>query len=136
MEAFAGRRMLVVGGGDSAIESAIGLAQQPDTTVTLSYRGQEFPRLKERNREKLKAMLEASEDGGPGGLELLLGSRVVEIRAGVVALDCGGMPHLIPNDYVVIRIGGEPPYPFLERCGVRIVTKEIAIDSGAEERAG
>jgi thioredoxin reductase len=130
MESFAGCRMLVVGGGDSALESAIGLAGQPDTTVTLSYRGQEFPRVKERNREKLEAAIAADR------VELLLGSRLVEIRPGVVALDCGGMPRLIPNDYVVVRIGGEPPYPFLERCGVRIVTKEIAIDAGAERRAG
>lgn len=130
MESFAGCRMLVVGGGDSALESAIGLAGQPDTTVTLSYRGQEFPRVKERNQEKLGAAVAA------GRVELLLGSRLVEVRPGVVALDCGGMPRLIPNDYVVIRIGGEPPYPFLVRCGVRIVTKEIAIDTGAERRAG
>lgn len=130
MEAFAGCRMLVVGGGDSAIESAVGLAAQADTTVTLSYRGQEFPRVKERNQEKLGAAVAA------GRVELLFGSRVVEIRPGVVALDCAGMPRLIPNDYVVIRIGGEPPYPFLERCGVRIVTKEIALDAGAERSAG
>jgi len=136
MESFAGCRMLVVGGGDSAIESVLGLASQPDTTVTLSYRGQEFPRLKERNREKLEAALQASGEGGPGRVELLLGSRVVEIRPGVVVLDCAGMPRLLPNDYVVVRIGGEPPYPFLERCGVRIVTKEIAIDAGSERRAG
>ena len=36
----------------------------------------------------------------------------------------------------LVRIGGEPPYPFLERCGVRIVTKEITIDTGAERSAG
>ena len=130
MEAFAGCRMLVVGGGDSALESAVGLANQPDTQVTLSYRGQEFPRVKERNQEKLGAAVAA------GRVELLLGSKVVEIRPGVVALDCAGMTRLIPNDYVVIRIGGEPPYPFLQRCGVRIVTKEIAIDAGAERSAG
>jgi thioredoxin reductase len=136
MEAFPGCRMLVVGGGDSAIESALGLASQPDTTVTLSYRGQEFPRLKARNREKLEAALQASGEDGSGRVELLLGSRVVEIRPGVVVLDCAGMPRLLPNDYVVVRVGGEPPYPFIERCGVRIVTKEIAIDTGAERRAG
>ncbi len=136
MESFAGCRMLVVGGGDSAIESAIGLAAQPDTTVTLSYRGQEFPRVKERNREKLEAAVRASGKDGAGRLEVLLGSRAVEIRPGVVALDCGGMARLLPNDYVIVRIGGEPPYPFLERCGVRIVTKEIAIETGAERRAG
>ena len=136
MEAFAGCHVLVVGGGDSAIESALGLAAQADTTVTLSCRGREFPHLKQRNREKLETALRAPGEGGSGRVELLPGSRVVEIRPGVVVLDCGGMPHLVPNDYVVVRIGGEPPYPFLERCGVRIVTKEITIDTGAERSAG
>ncbi len=130
MEAFVGCRMLVVGGGDSAIESAVGLASQPDTTVVLSSRGQEFGRVKERNREKLEAARAA------GRVEVLLESRVLEIRPGVVALDCAGEPRLLPNDYVVIRIGGEPPYPFLERCGVRMVTKEIAIETGAQRSAG
>jgi thioredoxin reductase/ferredoxin len=129
MEAFAGCRMLVVGGGDSAIESALGLANQSDTTVTLSHRGPDFPRLKERNRAKLEAALAA------GRVELLAPSRVVEIRAGVVALECPGSHRLLPNDYVVIRIGGDPPYPFLERCGVRLVTKEVALEPGAQDGA-
>ena len=55
MEGFRGRRVLVVGGGDSAVESALGLANQAGTTVTLSYRGDQFARIKERNREKLEA---------------------------------------------------------------------------------
>jgi cation diffusion facilitator CzcD-associated flavoprotein CzcO len=67
MESFAGCRMLVVGGGDSALESAIGLASQPDTTVTLSYRGQEFPRVKERNQEKLGAAVAAGRDANSAG---------------------------------------------------------------------
>jgi thioredoxin reductase len=130
MEAFAGCRVLVVGGGNSAIESALGLAGQPGTVVTLSHRGREFPRLKERNRGKLETALEA------GRVDLRLESRVVEIRDGVVALESEGMAHLLPNDYVVVRIGGDPPYPFLERCGVRMVTKEIALDTGAQRSVG
>jgi thioredoxin reductase len=129
MEAFAGCRMLVVGGGDTAIESALGLANQPGAVVTLSYRGREFQRPAERNRVKLEAALAA------GKIELLLESRVLEIRPDVVALECAAGPRLLPNDFVVIRIGGDPPYPFLERCGVRIVTKEVAIDTKAAELA-
>ena len=64
-----GWRMLVVGGGDSAIESALGLANQPGTTVTLRYRGAAFERVKERNRAKLDAAVAA------GRVQLLLGSR-------------------------------------------------------------
>ncbi len=130
MEAFAGQRMLVVGGGDSAIESALGLANQADTAVTLSYRGSEFTRLKDRNREKLEAAVEA------GRVSLLLGSEVREIRREVVVLEHEGTARLLPNDTVVVRIGGEAPYPFLERIGIRIVKKELALEPGAGAQSG
>ena len=129
MEAFAGCRVLVVGGGDTAIESALGMANQAGTTVTLSYRGVDFKRAAQRNRIKLETAV------AKGRIELLLESKVLEIRTDVVALECQGTPRLLPNDFVVIRIGGDPPYPFLQRCGIRIVTKEVAIDTKAMELA-
>lgn len=120
MEDFGGRRVLVVGGGDSAVESAIGLARQAGTTVTLSYRGDAFARIKDRNRDKLDAAVAARQ------VEVLLRSQVREIHAEVVALDCDGMPRLLPNDDVVVRIGGDAPIALLERLGVRFVTKALA----------
>lgn len=128
MEAFAGRRVLVVGGGDSAIESALGLANQAGTTVTLSYRGSEFTRLKERNRAKLTAALEA------GTVRPLLGSEVQEIRRDAVSLRTADGVRALPNDDVIVRIGGDAPYPFLERCGVRIVKKALAVADDANAR--
>ncbi len=130
MEAFEGQRMLVVGGGDSAVESALGLANQPGTTVTLSYRGAEFGRVKERNREKIDAAV------NEGKVELLLGSQVKEIRRDVVVLEHEGTLRLLPNDNVVVRIGGEAPYPFLERIGVRIVKKEIQLEQPSDSKSG
>lgn len=130
MEAFAGLRLLVVGGGDSAIESALGLANQVGTTVTLSYRGTDFTRAKERNREKLQAAIAA------GRIEALLSSEVREIRPDMVVLEHDGCLRLVPNDGVVIRIGGEAPYPFLERLGVRIVTKEVALPTLSKSDVG
>jgi putative YpdA family bacillithiol system oxidoreductase len=121
MEQFQGARMLVVGGGDSAVESALGLANQPGTGVTLSYRGDALGRVKDRNRTKLESALAS------GAVRALFQSQVCEIRADSVALDTAGGREVVPNDYVVIRIGGEPPYPFLQRIGVRIVAKEIAL---------
>jgi thioredoxin reductase/NAD-dependent dihydropyrimidine dehydrogenase PreA subunit len=129
MEQFAGSRVLVVGGGDSAIESALGLANQKDTPVALSYRGTDFSRAKERNRQKLDAAVAAKK------VEPMLGSEVREIRPDVVALVWRGRPHLMPNDVVVVRIGGEAPYPFLERCGIRIVHKAVALDPAPEAAA-
>ena len=119
MEAFAGRRVLVVGGGDSAIESAVGLANQEGTEVTLAYRGDAFTRVKERNQNKLSAAVAA------GLVRVLLRTNVREIRADLVRLDVAGEATILPNDDVVIRIGGDPPYAFLERLGVRIVQKDI-----------
>jgi thioredoxin reductase (NADPH) len=121
MEAFERCRMLVVGGGDSAVESALGLAHQPGTTVTLSYRGEAFTRLRDRNRAKLDDAVAA------GKIEVRLKSELHEIRPDVAVLNESGRFHLLPNDFVVIRIGGESAYPFLERIGVRIVQKEIAV---------
>jgi len=125
MEAFAGQRVLVVGGGDSAIESVLGLANQPNTTVTLSYRGKAWDRVKERNREKLERAIAA------GKVTPLLESTVREVRHDVVVLDLADGSTILPNDFVVIRIGGDPPNAMLERLGVRIVEKELATGAKA-----
>lgn len=130
MEQFADNRVLVVGGGDSAIESALGIANQNGTQVTLSYRGDAFTRLKERNRQKLDSAVAERR------IELLMSSQVKEIRREVVVMDHLGHQRLLPNDAVIVRIGGEAPYPFLERIGVRIVTKEVPVPTAARAGVG
>ncbi|HET9235384.1 MAG TPA: NAD(P)-binding domain-containing protein, partial [Candidatus Eisenbacteria bacterium] len=129
METFRGRRVLVVGGGDSAVESAVGLAKQPDTRVHLSYRGSRFDRVKDRNVAKLEAAVQA------GKVDLLLGSTVREIERGSVLLETGGGPMMLHVDDVVVRIGGDAPYDFLERIGVRLVEKDLAPRAEVEARA-
>jgi putative YpdA family bacillithiol system oxidoreductase len=121
MEAFRGRRILVVGGGDSAVESALGLVNQPDTQVTLSYRGETFSRVKDRNREKIDRAI------AEGKIQTLFNSVVREIREDVVVVDVDGGATILPNDNVFIRIGGEAPFTFLERLGIRIVQKDVPI---------
>ncbi len=125
MEAFAGKHVLVVGGGDSAIESVLGLANQPATTVTLSYRGTAWDRVKERNRDKLERAIAA------GTVNALLESTVREVRADVAVIEVAGEATILPNDYVVIRIGGDAPFALLERLGVRIVEKELSTGARA-----
>lgn len=129
MEAFAGKRMLVVGGGDSAVESVMGLVNQQETDVVLSYRGESFSRVKERNREKIEKAIAA------GRVKTLFGSQIREIRPDVVVLEHEGNTTILPNDYTVIRIGGDAPYAFLERLGVRIVQKDLPMPTG-QARAG
>ncbi len=121
MADFKGRRVLVVGGGDSAAESAIGLAKQQGTTVTLSYRGDGFDRVKERNRGKLEAA------AGAGRLTIILRSVVREVRDDIVVLDVRGDTRIVPVDDVVVRIGGDPPQAMLESIGVRMVQKELGL---------
>jgi thioredoxin reductase len=129
MESFAGQRMLVVGGGDSALESAIGLARQPGTTVTLSYRGENFSRAKDRNRTHLEEAVHC------GALRVMLNSEVREIGDGDVVVETMGQHEIIPNDIVVVRIGGEPPYTFLEKIGIRIVKKDVPLREEAHAGA-
>jgi thioredoxin reductase len=128
MEAFAGRRVLVVGGGDSAVESAVGLSHQPGTRLTLSYRGSEFARVKDRNRAKL------AEAAAAHRLDVRLGSEVREILADAVVVEADGRREMLPNDDVVVRIGGEAPTPFLERCGVQMVKKSLTAGPDPAER--
>jgi thioredoxin reductase len=127
MEQFAGRRVLVVGGGDSAIESFVGLANQPGTEVTLSYRRDSFDRAKPRNIEHLQEVVEQ------GRGRLLLQSQVLRIDPDSVDLERESQTTRLPNDEVIIRIGGEAPTRFLESLGIHMVTKEIPL---VEAKAG
>lgn len=121
MEEFAGQRVLVVGGGDSAIESAVGLARQEGTEVTLSYRGAAFTRIKDRNREKIDRTISSRK------VRMYFESTVREIRADVAVIESHGESMIVPNDAVVVRVGGDAPYAFLERLGVQIVEKDVPI---------
>lgn len=127
MAQFVGRRVLVVGGGDSAIESAVGLGNQDGTTVHLSYRGDSFPRIKPRNQEKLDRSVAA------GRVTLLLRTQLREVRADVAILEGPAGTMILPNDDVVIRIGGDAPFPFLEQIGVRIVQKDVPLPQDHEQ---
>lgn len=116
-EQYRGRRVLVVGGGDSALEAAIALGEQPDTTVTLSYRGEAFSRVKAKNRERLEALRAA------GRLQVWLGSKVIAIEQKAVRLEHAGRPQALPNDAVIVCAGGELPTPLLRQVGIRFETK-------------
>ncbi len=126
MESFAGQKMLVVGGGDSAVESAVGLSQYQGTEVTLSYRNDAFSRVKDRNRTKLDEAVKA------GRIRLLLKSQVCEVRDRDVVIDVEGREEVIANDVVVVRIGGDPPFKFLEQIGIRIVKKDVPLPTEEE----
>ena len=116
-EQYRGQRVLVVGGGDSALEAATSIAEQPDTQVALSYRSEAFSRAKQRNRNKVE---QAEADGR---LTVLFKSNVKEIREHSVQLDHDGELIEIPNDGVIVSAGGLLPTPFLKDTGIEVETK-------------
>ncbi len=116
-EQYRGRRVLVVGGGDSALEAAASIAELGATPVTLSYRGEAFQRAKPRNRQRV-------EQASAGGqLEILLNSQVTRILADEVEIKHAGKPLVRKNDAVIISAGGVLPNDFLKSIGIRVETK-------------
>jgi len=116
-EQYRGQHVLVVGGGDAALEAACAVAEQPDTTVTLSHRSESFNRAKPKNRERVTAAQEA------GRLKILLSSKVKRISVDQVELDVAGKPYTIENDAVIGCLGGILPTGFLKSMGIEIETK-------------
>jgi thioredoxin reductase len=114
---YRGRRVLVVGGGDSALEAALSLCEQPGSEVTLSYRGAAFSRAKPKNRQRIEAARAA------GRLRVELESEVREIREDAAALETPAGPLELRNDAVIVCAGGVLPTPFLREIGVEIETK-------------
>jgi putative YpdA family bacillithiol system oxidoreductase len=113
-ESYANMDLLVVGGGDSAIEAAIALAMQKTNRVTLSYRQSEFTKIKERNTTHLQDMVRR------GRLTLAMSSVVQEIQQYHVILATPEGRREVKNDQVFVCIGGELPFEFLSRIGIDI----------------
>ena len=116
-EQYRGRYVLVVGGGDSALEAATSIADEAGSTVTLSYRAEAFSRCKEKNRRK------AQEAEAAGRLQILLQSEVKEITSDGVRLDHKGQRVDLPNDAVIVCAGGILPTAFLKTIGIEVETK-------------
>ncbi|MBI5587368.1 MAG: NAD(P)-binding domain-containing protein [Deltaproteobacteria bacterium] len=116
-EQHKGQNLLVVGGGDSAVEAAMALAAQPGNNVLLSYRGDAFARIKPMNKARLdEAVVKKS-------LRVALNSNVKEITEKAVTMAFGEEIKTIPNDYIYIFAGGELPNEFLKTIGVQIEKK-------------
>jgi thioredoxin reductase (NADPH) len=114
---YAGMHVLVVGGGDSAIESAVAICEQAGTTVTLSHRSESFSRAKRKNRERI-ADAEAA-----GRVRVLFESKIKAIDPTDVEISYRDNTQRIRNDAVIVNAGGILPTDFLKGIGIEIETK-------------
>jgi thioredoxin reductase/Pyruvate/2-oxoacid:ferredoxin oxidoreductase delta subunit len=114
---YRNQHVLVVGGGDSALEAATTIAAEVGTTVTLSYRSDAFSRAKPKNRQLVESMQSSGE------LRVLLSSNVKSIGEKSAELAIGDQVETIPNDAVVVSAGGILPSAFLKTIGIHVETK-------------
>jgi thioredoxin reductase/Pyruvate/2-oxoacid:ferredoxin oxidoreductase delta subunit len=116
-EAYRDDRVMVVGGGDSAIEAALALAEQPGNQVCLSYRGTSFNRIKPANQKRITDAV------GSGRIELLWETTPSSVHPEAVRLTRSGGGELsVPASEIFVFIGGELPTRFLRDCGVEVET--------------
>ncbi|MCC6809552.1 MAG: NAD(P)-binding domain-containing protein [Deltaproteobacteria bacterium] len=111
-EQYAQQRVLVVGGGDSALEAALAIADQPGADVTISYRGADFGKCRDQNRARIKQAIES------GKVKAHLPSTVEQVEETAVTLKIGERTEKLGNDYVIACLGGELPIPFLGALGI------------------
>ncbi len=126
---YINKKILVVGGGDSAIEAAMGLGHQVGNQVTLSYRKEAFTRIKERNAQRIQ------ESVRKGKVKLIFNSAPVEFKENSVVLEVDGKNQEIPNDFVWIFAGGEPPTAFLKKIGIGFGVQDLTSTGSKEAKS-
>jgi thioredoxin reductase (NADPH) len=125
---YINKHILVVGGGDSAVEAAMGLAYQAGNKVTLSYRQANFGRIKERNAQRIADSIRK------GKVNVLFNSNPVEFTENSVVLDVSKERQEIPNDFVWVFAGGTPPNDFLRKIGVAFGMHDMTLEAGSEAK--
>ncbi|HET6720765.1 MAG TPA: NAD(P)-binding domain-containing protein, partial [Rhodocyclaceae bacterium] len=113
-EQYRGKAVLVVGGGDSALEAALDLSEQPGTKVTLSCRDPVFDRAKPKNRARVEAAVAARK------MTQVMQSSVEEIQPAHVTLKTPTENLQLKNDGVIVCAGGELPTPMLKKIGIQV----------------
>lgn len=127
-EAYSGQAVLVVGGGDSALEAAMALSDA-GSTVTLSYRSKAFKRAKIANQKKIQ------EYGEAGTVRVLMSSNATSFAEATVSIKLSnGEEETIDNQQAFLLIGAEAPVAWLEKLGVRFVQRPHLYELGAVDK--
>ena len=119
-ETYQNKNILVVGGGDSAVEAAVGLGQQIGNTVTLSYRKKGFSRIKTRNDEQVAKAIKN------GWINIIYESTVDSIHEDHVIINRGDQNTEVKNDYVFVFAGGIPPFKLMNSMGIQFGTSTLS----------
>lgn len=115
---FKGKHVLVVGGGNSAVENALALADFGGcASVSISYRRGAFARCRAENKRRIDELIQS------GKVRPLMPSELVRVSDGEVTLDVGGKTTSLPNDSVIVQIGGTAPAELLQKFGIEVVVK-------------
>jgi thioredoxin reductase/NAD-dependent dihydropyrimidine dehydrogenase PreA subunit len=113
---YKGHKVIVVGGGDSALEAAASIAEEGGEVI-LSYRGEAFQRAKPRNRDRVQKAQEG------GRLQVMLNSQIKAITSDKAQLSVSGVMVEVDNDDIIVNAGGILPTDFLKRVGIDVDTK-------------
>lgn len=116
-EQYKGQHVLVVGGGDSALEAATSIAEQPGSSVSISYRSGNFSRAKPKNQQRIEQMSQS------GQLNVLLSTTVDHFTADKVVINQDDKKIELDNNAAIVCAGGILPTPFLKQIGIEIETK-------------
>lgn len=116
-EQYINQKVMIVGGGDSALEAALAIADVEGSEVSLSYRSESFSRAKAKNRDLIEQY------SNSGKIKLYLPSTLSETDETTVTMDYNGDQVTIPNDAIIINAGGILPTGFLKQIGIQVDTK-------------
>lgn len=114
---YRNKHVLIVGGGDSALEAAVSISEEEGTTVTISYRSEAFSRAKEKNRTNIDNAEKS------GRVNVIMKSTVDYIEPSRVTLNAEDKSLQIKNDAIIVCAGGILPTGFLKSIGIAISTK-------------